>query len=125
MATVPVDDMLDNGKAQPGATHLARPVRIDAVEPFGQPRDVVRGDPVALVGDADLHALPAQPQMVGWFMQRDDQFLARAAIFDAILDQVGKDLRQLPRIAWHAHHIARKVQPDCDIGGGGLRFQPH
>ena len=45
-----VDDMLDDGQAQPGAALFARAVAVDAVEPFGQAGDVERVDALALIG---------------------------------------------------------------------------
>lgn len=45
------DNVFYNRKTQPRAAQLARAVRIDAVESFGQPGNVMRLDPLALVGD--------------------------------------------------------------------------
>ena len=53
LAAVAVDDMLDDGEAQPGAADRPRARRIDAVEPFGQARDVLAWDALALVLDRD------------------------------------------------------------------------
>src|SRR5262245_42774571 len=52
-AAMAVDDVLDDGEAQPGSAELTRAAGVDAVEPLGQARQVLARDAVALVRDAD------------------------------------------------------------------------
>ena len=52
-AAVAVDDMLDDGQAQPGAANGAAAMGVDTVEALGQARDMQRVDPFALIDDID------------------------------------------------------------------------
>src|SRR4051812_10272429 len=52
-APVAVDDVLHNGEAEAGPAQLPRSCRVHPVEPFGQTRNVLLGDALALVGDAE------------------------------------------------------------------------
>src|SRR5258708_11588414 len=52
-AAVAVDDVLDDGEAQPGAAQLARAGGVDAVEALGESRQVACRTAVALVADGD------------------------------------------------------------------------
>ncbi len=47
-----VDDVLDDGEAQPGAADGAGAALVDPVEALGQPGDVFARDPGAVIGDA-------------------------------------------------------------------------
>jgi hypothetical protein len=50
---MPIDQMLDDGKAQTGAAQAARPGRVDAEKTFGQTRQMLARDAVAMVPDND------------------------------------------------------------------------
>src|SRR6202030_2905317 len=52
-AAVVGDDVLDDGKTEPGAAELARAGGIDPVEALRQPRDVLGQDALAVVADGD------------------------------------------------------------------------
>src|SRR5437868_6031514 len=73
---VPLDDMLDDGEAEPGAAAVAATRGVDAVEALGQARQVLRRDSLAAVGDGELDMAES------FAGQRHDDFLAgpRAAI---------------------------------------------
>src|ERR1700728_3164105 len=60
---VAVEDVLDDRQTEPGAPKLARTGGVDAVEPLGQPRQMIAWNAVAAVGDGDPHerASPARP----------------------------------------------------------------
>ena len=47
---MPVEDVLDDRKTESGALLLARGVGIDAIEPLGQPGDMLGGDACAVIG---------------------------------------------------------------------------
>ena len=47
-APVAVDHVLDDGEAEPGAAELARARGVDPVEPLGQARLVLEGNPLAV-----------------------------------------------------------------------------
>ena len=50
---MPFGDVFCDSEAQSGAANFARAVRIDAVKPLGQPGEVVRFNPFALIGYVD------------------------------------------------------------------------
>src|SRR3546814_9554213 len=50
-AAMAVDDVLDDGEPQPGAAEVAAAGGIDPVEPFGQARQVLARDALAMVAD--------------------------------------------------------------------------
>ena len=52
---MPLDDVLDDGEAKPGAAHSPRAQRIDSVETFGQPRQVFSGDTFRQIGHRQPH----------------------------------------------------------------------
>ena len=54
---VAVEDVLDDGEAEPGAALVAARGDVDAVEPLGQPVDVLARDARAVVGDGDAVAV--------------------------------------------------------------------
>ena len=54
-----VDDVLDDGEAEPRAAKLARAGGVDAIEALSEARQMVGGDAVALVADGDRQPLPA------------------------------------------------------------------
>ena len=51
--------VLDDGEPQAGAAGRARAAAIDAIEALGQPRNVLRRDADAGIGDAELAAAVA------------------------------------------------------------------
>ena len=53
---MPLDDMLDDGEAKPGAARVAAARRIDTIESLGQAGEVGGGDAIALVGHAQDRA---------------------------------------------------------------------
>ena len=56
-----LDDMLDDGEAEPGAARIAAARGIDAVEALGQAREMVGGDAVAMVAhDQQRRARPSR-----------------------------------------------------------------
>src|SRR3546814_7134802 len=50
-SAMPFHDMLDDGEAQPRAAHRPAAPRIDAVEAFGEARQVIGADAFALIRD--------------------------------------------------------------------------
>src|SRR5437667_9066509 len=48
-SAVAVEDVLDDREAEPGPAHFARACGVDAVEPLGQPRQMLTGDAFALI----------------------------------------------------------------------------
>ena len=89
---MPVDDMLYNRKPKSGSTNLAGTVIIDAVEPFRQARNVMGGNPVARVRNDHLNGLATQSRVHRWRLEHHRYLPPSSAIFDTILDQIGKNL---------------------------------
>ena len=60
-----LDDVLDDGEAQPGAARRLAAARVGAIEPAGQQRQVFGRDALALVGDLDhdMAAVARQPDL--------------------------------------------------------------
>jgi hypothetical protein len=56
-----LDDALADGQSYPKAVHLTRELRVDAVKRVEDPREVLGGDPKALVAHADL-----DPLLLSW-----------------------------------------------------------
>src|SRR5262249_9943330 len=48
-SAVTVEDVLDDREPEPGPAHFARARGIDAVEAFGQPRQMLAGDALTLI----------------------------------------------------------------------------
>src|ERR1051325_1415768 len=86
-AAVTENDMLDDGEAEAGAADLTAPPGIDPVEALGQPRDVLGGDAVALVGHAQ------RDQVRIFLLDPDPDLASRPAIFERVDDEVGQHLR--------------------------------
>ena len=64
-AAMAVDDVLDDGEAEPGAAQLARAGGIDAVEALGQARQMLARDAVAVVAHRDGDAAARSPAARG------------------------------------------------------------
>ena len=90
-ATVAIDDVFDDGQSQPGAAHGARAARVDTVKAFGQARNYLKGDAVALVAHRDDDASPAD---VGNARRRaglNGDLGAFVTVLDGVVDKIGED----------------------------------
>src|SRR5437588_302417 len=97
-AAMPVDDVLDDGKSEPSAAHRPRPRRVDPVEAFGEPRQVLAADAVAVVAHGDRnerHGSRPPLSKAGGDADRGPL----ATVFDGVVDEVLEDLRQLVGLA--------------------------
>ena len=63
-AAVTVQDVLDDREPETGAAEFAAARRVDSVEPLGQPRQMVRCDAVATIGDGNPYQPAARNQQV-------------------------------------------------------------
>src|SRR5262245_3408585 len=53
--------VLDDGEAETRSAEVARATRVDAIEPLGQPRDVLGGDAYARIPHGDVRARRVGP----------------------------------------------------------------
>src|SRR5260370_37413171 len=65
LATVTVDDVLDDGQSQPCAAGRPRAPLVHTVESLGQPRHLGTRDAGAVVADRQRHAAPRRPTLGG------------------------------------------------------------
>src|SRR5882762_5062632 len=96
-AAVAIDDVLDDREAQPGSAHRPRAGGIDAIEPLGQPRQVLAPDALTVIAHGDSNerrggAAPLEPC-------RDFDHRAFVAVFDRVIEEVLEDLGELVRFA--------------------------
>src|SRR5258708_8655412 len=98
---MPGERVLDDGKAETGATGLARAAAIDAVEALGEPRHVLRRDSQAGVLDRKARALgavaPDQPD-----------FASSRRIANRPADEIAE---APPDFRLHAAHLPLRVAP--------------
>src|SRR5690554_539412 len=113
LATMTIDDVLDDGQTQAGALLLAAGIGIDAVEALGQPRHMFGLHTLAVVDHRD-HVL--ETGAAGWLEADVDEPAARA-IFDGIVEQVLEHLIELAAIANGGRGPRKQIEPDVDFGG--------
>ena len=85
------DDMFHDGEAKPRAALRAAGRRVDAVEPFGETRDMFRRDARPVVRDGE----DAETSVLS-HIEFDD---ARSAVFDRVLDEIFGDAEKFVAIA--------------------------
>src|SRR5437879_845837 len=116
-AAVAVDDVLDDGEAQPGATQLARARGVDAVEALGEPRQMVGGDAVALVADGD-----GDPALAG----RTRHHAHRGGglgVLQRVVDQVLEHDGELVIVADRAGQFGCEAELERHLARRGLQLQ--
>ena len=86
-----VDDMLDDRKPEARAAALAAVFVAHAIKPFGQARQMVRGDANSIISDSKCD-LPRA------LRQRQRDMAAGLAVLDGILGQVLHDLDEFVAI---------------------------
>src|SRR5467141_1100763 len=91
-----VEDVLDDREPEPGAAHFARPRGVDAVEPFGQSRQMLAGDALALIahGYRQKCGVPAiaAVRRPAPCRGRHRDLAAGAAVFDRVVEEVLEQL---------------------------------
>jgi len=119
-----VDDVLDDGQAQPGAAHGPGPALVGPVEPLRQARDVGACDALPIVGDGQHHAGPGRPPPAGGRLaDRHRHRTALPAVFRGVVQQVLQHLLQLVVVAWHGWQAGLQVQVQADLAVPDLRFE--
>ncbi len=117
---MPLDDVLDDREAEPGAPRGAAAAGVGAVEPPGQVRDLFRSDPVALIGDRDAR-LP-----IGRAVKLDPDRRSGTGIFQRVFHKVAHNLFELLAIALDPGGLddggpkALGMGRACRIARGGL-----
>lgn len=87
------DDMLDDGKAQPGPAGIAATACINPIKALGQPREVLRFNARSPVADNEFDG-------IGIPQNGDGHWLAGPAMPNSVLNEVADKLRQLASISW-------------------------
>src|SRR6476620_7147343 len=103
-----IEDVLDDREAEPGAAHLARARRVDPVEPFGQPGQLLPLDALAVVayrngGEWDRDRVSVVETQSGLCADRD--ISPGPAVLYRIVDKVLENLCELVRFAEHFGEI--------------------
>src|SRR5262245_39716234 len=95
---MPVENVLDDREAETRATALAAALDVDTIEPFGEPRDRLARNTLALILDRnkDLAAFAPAPFDAA---ECDPHGALFASVFDRVVDEVLEHLRQLIAIA--------------------------
>ena len=92
MRIVAQQDVFDDGQAQAGAAGVARACGVDAVETFGQVRNVLRCDAIAAIRNREhrvfAHELPGEANAA-----------ARRGVAHGIVDEVGEGAAQFFLVA--------------------------
>src|SRR5687767_7662845 len=94
-AAVAPDDMLDDGEAEAGTADRAAPAGIDAVEAFGEPRNVLGRDALALID----HRQPDEISIGR--LESNADLRAGAAVSDGVDQQIVEELGELRPITDH------------------------
>ena len=89
---MPVDDVLDDGKAEASAADLARAGLFDPEESLRQAVLKLARDALAVVGERDGDMARVGPCAYPYMA-------ALSAVFDGVLEQIARHLRQLIGIA--------------------------
>src|SRR5215831_17889742 len=115
-ATMPVEDVLDDGEPQAGAPFLAACRHADAIEPLGQPGQVLWRDARAVVrhaGDEMRRAATARRLAPN----ADHYAPAVPAVLDGVLHQVLEHLHDFVAVPPNDRGLRQAVELD---GGAGL-----
>src|SRR3569833_822458 len=114
-AAVAVDDVLDDREPEAGALLLAARLGIDAIEPLGQARHMLRCDALAVVSDG--HGVVVA-DAAGSDADLDQP--AVAAIFQRIVhEKLKHHKKNHTNTKDHNHHKHHKHKPDTNIAGLG------
>src|SRR5689334_21034888 len=100
-----VEDVLDDGEAQPGAAHFAGARGVDPVEAFGQSGQVLAWYALALIahGDTDHSAVgaAAPPKRPRPARRSEGDLGPGAPVLDRVVDEVLENLGKFIAIAEH------------------------
>src|SRR3546814_17613971 len=109
---MPRGDVLDDREAQPGAAERAAAARIDAVEAFGKPGQMLGRDAVAPIDDRQRDVAG----IAGLESHRDRG--AGAPVFHRIADEVVEPLRHLREIADDRRYRVRAIDLQLRAASG-------
>src|SRR6516165_4281173 len=98
-AAMAIDDVLDDREAKAGAAHRSRTRGVDAVEAFGEARQLLARDTVAPIVHGDRHGPGRQAVSLGTLPDRDPgdhgDLGPGAAVFYGVVEQVLEQLGKL------------------------------
>src|SRR5580698_6332139 len=98
-----VKDVLDQSQSQTGSTLRAAFFHVDAIEAFGQPRQMFRCDAGTIIADTDLGLRLFFSGDAG--TQSDVDAFAWRAVFERVLPQVLEDAHKFVAVAEHDQGI--------------------
>src|SRR5215468_3133609 len=126
-SAVPIENVLDDREPEPGPAHLARARGVDAIEAFGQPRQMLACNTVAAVAHGYRYkcAPPAIATVRGSGAGRgnDRDVAAGATIFDAVVDEILKNLGEFVAVTQHFGQILWQVEPYAHAVLAGAQLQ--
>ena len=102
--------MLHDREAEPGAAHLPRAPRVDAVESLEQASEVLLLDAAAVVLDAQAHAWNGAFARLGAQGHRG----ALGAVLHGVVDEVGEHLLERAAIGLHLEAL-RRLELERDL----------
>ena len=110
-----VEDVLDDRQPEPGAAHLARAGRVDAVEPLRQTGQVLARYALAAIAHRyrDKGVGPAALKRPRDDIGVDRDLGPAAAVFDSVVDEVLENLGEFVASAEHIRKIGRQCQADA------------
>src|SRR6516225_10034081 len=119
---MPVEDVLDNGKPQTGAPLLAACRHADAIEPLGQPGEVLGCDARAVVRHGGDEA--GRAAATGGLVPNADHYApAVPAVLDGVLHQVLEHLHDFVTVPPNDCGFRQTVELDGGACLAGDRLQ--
>src|SRR5208282_843110 len=115
-----VENMLDEGKAEPGSTLDAALLYVHTIETLGQPRQMFWCNAWSVVADVDLRFRIALRRRAG--RKLDIDALAGGAIFERVLDQVLEHADHFIAVAEDRQRV-RRLDVDADTAIARQRFE--
>src|SRR5712691_7135248 len=107
-----VEDVLDEREAEAGAALGATVADVDAVEPFGQARQMLAGDAGTVIAYRNAGLASGLGRIRP--LERDLDPLAGAAVLEGVLDQVLEHPGELVAVAGHEQRLRRRRDRDGD-----------
>src|SRR5581483_4676514 len=104
-AVQPLDDLLADVEAEPGAADAAAHLHVEAVELLEDALLLGGGYPDALVDDGDLDALR-------FFRDEDVHPAPVGPVLDRVLDEVDEDLAEKCFVLLEEHRVRRRLEHD-------------
>src|SRR5215471_21290001 len=125
-AAMVIEDVFHNRQAEPRAAHLAGAGRVDAIKTFGQPRQMLARDALAMISDRYRDERRRAGITTGtppFGIGADRDLGSRAAVFDRVVDQILKHLREFVMVADNSRNVGRQREVDWHPALGGAQLK--